>query len=98
MIADAQPVELAGEELTVAFAPSAAFLKKKAEDAANRTAVAEALRQVTGRRLRPSYELRELLEEEGGAVVTLSEEELVARFMSEFDAEELPDDAPSAPS
>ncbi len=98
VIADAQPVELAGEELTVAFAPSAAFLKKKAEDAANRTAVAEALRQVTGRRLRPSYELRELLEEEGGAVVTLSEEELVARFMSEFDAEELPDDAPSAPS
>ncbi len=98
VIADAQPVELAGEELTVAFAPSAAFLKKKAEDGANRTAVAEALRQVTGRRLRPSYELRELLEQDGGAVVTLSEEELVARFMSEFDAEELPDDAPSAPS
>ena len=99
VIADARPVEINGEELTVAFAPDAAFLKKKAEDASNRTAVAEALRQVTGQKLKPSYELREpVAEEGGGVVVALSEEEVLARLVSEFDAEEMPDDEPPAPS
>jgi DNA polymerase III subunit gamma/tau len=86
VIAGARPVELEGDELTVAFDSSAPFMKKKAEDADNRMAVATVLRELTGRRLRLSYELREL-ESVPGAGYT--EEEWVARFMEELDAEEL---------
>ena len=63
LIADARPVELDGEELTFAFALDA-FLKKKAEDPANRVIVGEALRAVTGGRWRLLYELREELAED----------------------------------
>jgi DNA polymerase-3 subunit gamma/tau len=98
VIADARPVAVAGEELTVAFAPGADFLKKKAEDHANRTAVAEALRQITGRRLRPSYELRALPADDGGTTVVLTPDEVFERFVAEFDAEELPNDEPGEAS
>jgi DNA polymerase III subunit gamma/tau len=87
-IAEARPVGLEGEELTVAFDSSIPFMKKKAEDPENRSLVATALRELTGRRLRPSYELRELAELPGGGVVC-SEEEWVARFIDELDAKEL---------
>jgi DNA polymerase-3 subunit gamma/tau len=86
VIAGARPVELEGDELTVAFDSSAPFMKKKAEDADNRMAVAGVLRELTGRRLRLSYELRELEEVPGAGY---SEEEWVARFMTELDAQEL---------
>ncbi len=90
-IQDARPVEVAGEDLTVAFGEP--FLKKKAEKADNRAAVTAALHDITGRRWRLSYELHDGLEadesEEGTAQ---SEEEWVKRFMEEFDAEELPGD------
>ena len=59
LIADARPVAVDGEDLTVAFASTAAFLKKKAEHPDNRAIVTEALRQVTGGRWRLSYELLE---------------------------------------
>ena len=89
LIADARPAAVDGEDLTVAFASSAAFLKKKAEHPDNRAIVSEALRQVTGGRWRLSYELLEPDAElaSGGEVPT--EEEWVRRFMEEFDAEEL---------
>ena len=53
--------------------------------------VGEALRALTGRRWRLSYELREELDagSEGGRR-ELHEEDWMARFMDEFDAEELP--------
>jgi DNA polymerase-3 subunit gamma/tau len=93
LIAEAEPIALDGEELTVAFAASAQFLKKKAEDPANRATVSEALGELTGRRLRLSYELREELEVQArGGPARGSGEELVRRFMEEFDAEELPID------
>ena len=90
-IAEARPVGIAGEELTVAFDSSTPFMKKKAEDPENRTLVAAALRELTGRRLRPCYELRELAAIGGGngAAAVCSEEEWVARFIEELDAEEL---------
>jgi DNA polymerase-3 subunit gamma/tau len=92
-IVEARPVAVAGEELTLAFAATAQFKKKKAEDAANRLVVGEALRSLTGVRWRISYELREELAgeapaQEGGC----TEEEWVARFMTEFDAQELVDE------
>jgi DNA polymerase-3 subunit gamma/tau len=89
-IAEAQPVAIDGEDLTLAFAATAQFHKKKAEDPANRMAVGEALGTIAGGRWRLSYELREqsTADERAGADER-SEEEWVARFMQEFDAEEV---------
>ena len=93
VLQDARAVALSEEELTVAFAATASFLKKKAEDSAHRATVTEALRQLTGqRRLRVVYELREELPPPAeGEVVQAprSEDEWVARFKDELDAEEL---------
>jgi DNA polymerase-3 subunit gamma/tau len=85
VIEDAQPVELDGSRLVLAFAADAAFLRRKAQDGASRRALSAAVTQVTGRSLSLDYELRA-----PEAEVTLSEEELVRRLKDEFDAEELP--------
>ncbi|HEV7585749.1 MAG TPA: DNA polymerase III subunit gamma/tau [Solirubrobacteraceae bacterium] len=92
LIAEAQPVEIDGEDLTVAFASSKPFLRKKASVPLNRAAVTEALRAVTGLRWRLAFELRDELgaEPAHGPAPARSEEEWVARFMEEFDAEEVP--------
>jgi DNA polymerase-3 subunit gamma/tau len=93
VICEAQPVAVDGEDLTLAFASTAQFLKKKAEDPNYRTVVGGALRAIAGGRWRLSYELREeLATADGPASVERSEEEWVARFMREFDAEELAGD------
>ncbi len=93
-IEEARPVEVTGEDLTVAFSATAPFLKKKAENPDNRAAVTAALRDVTGRRWRLSYELHdELVSADGEGPGALSEEEWLKRFIDEFDAEELPTDA-----
>ncbi len=87
-IQDARPVEVTGEDLTVAF--GAPFLKKKAEKPDNRATVTAALHDVTGRRWRLSYELHDGIgAHEGDEAAPHSEEEWVARFIEEFDAEEL---------
>jgi DNA polymerase-3 subunit gamma/tau len=107
VVGEARPVAADGDDLILAFAASDQFLKKKAEDPANRLIVGEALRAVTGRRWRLSYELREDLggedrpQSSGG-----SEEDWIRRFIEEFDAEEIPgaevevgqEPAPSAPA
>jgi DNA polymerase III subunit gamma/tau len=90
LIAEARPVAVDGEELTLAFASTAQFLKKKAEDPANRMTVGEALRAIMGGRWRLSYELRDdLSSDDRPASSEQTEEEWVARFMREFDAEEV---------
>ncbi|HLL91644.1 MAG TPA: hypothetical protein VK252_01800, partial [Solirubrobacteraceae bacterium] len=91
LIAEARPVAVDGEDLTVAFAPTAQFLKKKAEDPANRAAVSEGLAAVAGGRWRLSYELRDEPEgvDDRAQPREHSEQEWVARFMREFDAEEV---------
>jgi DNA polymerase-3 subunit gamma/tau len=92
VLIDAHPVALAGEDLTVAFASSAAFLKKKAEHPDNRAIVSDALLQVTDKRWRLSYELLETDADAASELPVPTEEEWVARFMEEFDAEELSSD------
>jgi DNA polymerase III subunit gamma/tau len=97
VIADAVPVAAEGAELVVGFPASASFLKRKAEDPANRTLVGEALRELTGARWRISYELREELEAgDGGEPRSYSEEEWIERFKTELDAEEVPLDPSQA--
>jgi len=92
VLVDARPVAMVGEDLTVAFASSAAFLKKKAEHPDNRAIVSDALRQLSGGRWRLSYELLEADAEAASELPVPTEEEWVARFMEEFDAEELSSD------
>jgi DNA polymerase-3 subunit gamma/tau len=90
VVGEARPVAVSGDDLTLAFATTAPFLKKKAEDPNNRMIVGEALRAVTGRRWRLSYELREELSSEQAPHAQSSEEDWIRRFMDEFDAEEVP--------
>jgi hypothetical protein len=98
VLAEARPVAIGGEEAAFAFPPGAAFAKRKAESDANRRVVAEALRALGGVALRPRYELRELDPGEAPPLAvaepepTFSGDELVGRFVAEFDAEELIED------
>jgi DNA polymerase-3 subunit gamma/tau len=90
----AQPVEVAGGEATFAFAREESFFKGTAERDEHRQRVAETVRSLAGTALRPRYELRELTVELPGmpAPIAPTDEELVDRFVAEFDAEELIDD------
>ena len=83
----ANPVELAGDRLVLAFGQDAAFLRQKAEERATRSALADAVRAVTGHVLTFSYELRE--GQGSPQPQPLSEDELVGLLKDEFDAEEL---------
>jgi hypothetical protein len=75
-----------GDGVVVAFPASAAFFKRQAEKEERRTALAQAIREVTGQRVVVTYELRDDVVPESRA---LSAEELVERFKDEFDAEEI---------
>jgi DNA polymerase-3 subunit gamma/tau len=89
VLKDTRPVGVDGEDLAVAFASSAAFLKKKAEHPDNRAIVSEALLEITKGRWRISYELLEADLSAASEQSPPTEEEWVQRFMEEFDAEEL---------
>ena len=89
----AHPIAIARDELTVAFSESKAFLKRKAEDAPNRDALADAIQTVSGHVVRLAYELRPDEGEAPSPAPELSDEELVKRFLEEFDAEELSEEA-----
>ena len=56
---EATPATLTEEELLLAFPPTAAFHKRKAEDPANRSTLIETLRRLTGRHYRLGFELRD---------------------------------------
>jgi hypothetical protein len=96
-LSDARPVELRGErELVVAFAHADRFNQRQADLPEHRAIIEDALRGVAGRRIRASFELRDLDPAPGrSAEEPPSEDEIVARFVTEFDAEEIvpdPDD------
>jgi DNA polymerase-3 subunit gamma/tau len=96
-LADAQPVAVEEGQVTVAFPPGADYQRRKADDDEYRACVSAALRTVTGAQARISYVLEE--HSVGAATAAppaLSEDELVRRFVAEFDAEEiLPDPDPT---
>jgi len=91
---EAKPVDCDSDEKTVeiSFPAGATFNKKKAESQEARERVAEALESVAGMSLRPVYGLADDEDDspppaKGGEAV--SEEELMERLKSEFDAEEV---------
>jgi hypothetical protein len=91
-LSEARPVDLRDDELVVAFAPEERFNQRIAATTEHRRAVEETVRGMAGRSLRVTFELRELEDEEAAPP---SEDEIVARFVTEFDAEEIvpgPDD------
>ncbi|MDA0138130.1 hypothetical protein OJ962_11525, partial [Solirubrobacter sp. CPCC 204708] len=94
---DCSPVPEGEDGLTLLWPEESAFLKKKAEAPANKDALVQAIRAVTGSSLRLAYELRAAGAPTPAAAAlaaapTLSDEDLVKRFMDEFDAELLPDE------
>jgi DNA polymerase-3 subunit gamma/tau len=97
----ARPLAVDAERavLEVGFPPSAAFNKRKAEAQANRDRFAEAVRTVVGETLRPVYVLLDGEPEDAGNGDTrLSEDELIERIRSEFDAEFVEGEADAAGS
>jgi DNA polymerase III subunit gamma/tau len=87
----ARPAAVGDGELTVAFPESAAFFKRKAEDPTSKEAIARVIRAVTGSSLRLAFELRDdATLAAAPSAPQLTEEELVDRFVEEFDAEVLP--------
>jgi hypothetical protein len=93
LLADARPIAVSDSDLTIAFPPGADFLKRKAAQDEHRRMTVEALKAVTGRALALKYELSESAAEQDGGP-ELSGEELVRRFIEEFDAEELLEEDP----
>jgi DNA polymerase-3 subunit gamma/tau len=88
LLADARAVAIGERELTLAFPTGAAFLKRKAEQDDNRRIATKAWRTISGRDLTLRYELRDVADGQAG-VPAMSGEELVRRFIEEFDAEEI---------
>jgi DNA polymerase-3 subunit gamma/tau len=85
-LADARPIDASERELVLAIGSE--FNKRKAEQDEHRRMVADAVKALSGRRLVPRYELREM---EAAAPARLSEEEVVQQFIDEFDAQETGD-------
>ena len=91
----ARPSALGDGELTLAWAETAGLSKRKAEDAANRELIGRAIRAVTGASLRLAHELRDEAAAEEQQP-TLSTDELIERFVEEFEAEILPEPDPDS--
>jgi hypothetical protein len=88
-----RPVAVEDRELTLAFPEGASFLKRKAEQDEHRRVAIDAVKSVTGQRLALKFELRKLdADDAASGPEVLSGDELVRRFMEEFDAEEILDD------
>ena len=88
LLADARPVALEEDVLVLSYPASASFSKRKIEDRANGERLGRALEVVAGR----SYAVRfELSEEEQAAADAprLTEDEVIERFKSTFDAEDV---------
>jgi DNA polymerase-3 subunit gamma/tau len=91
VVEHARPTALAHGELTLSWAESHGFHLRRAEDPACRDLIAEAVRTVTGSSLRLAYSLADAAAAHAADQAPgLSEDELIGRFMEEFDAVELP--------
>jgi DNA polymerase-3 subunit gamma/tau len=87
LLREAHPAELSGETLTLAFPPSAQFHLDLARAPKNADLLADALYDVTGRRLELVFELGEAREAPADEEPA-GEDEFVERFTEAFDARE----------
>jgi DNA polymerase-3 subunit gamma/tau len=88
LLREAHPAELSGDTLTLEFPPSAKFHLDMARDPKNAGLLADALYDVTGRRLELVFELGEAREEPTADDEPAGEEEWVAQFQQTFDTRE----------
>ncbi len=86
VLTEARPLGIEGDELVAAFPADKEFHLRKAQGDDCRRLVLAALRSVAGRPLTVRYELREMAPT---VAPTTDSDELVRRFVEEFDAEEI---------
>jgi DNA polymerase-3 subunit gamma/tau len=90
LLAEARPVEIRGDTLTVEFAPAAGFHRAQIEEPANLALLGEALYEVTGRRLTIETTVGSPPEpSEPEDARELSEEDVISLLKDTFDAEEV---------
>jgi DNA polymerase III subunit gamma/tau len=94
LLADARPVALEEDVLVLAYPASASFSKRKIEDRANGQRLGRALELVAGRAYSVRFELSEE-EQADAAAPRLTENEVIERFKSTFDAEDVEEAANS---
>ncbi|MDQ3632544.1 MAG: hypothetical protein M3417_14995, partial [Actinomycetota bacterium] len=100
VIAPAVPRSLEGHDLVLAYDPSQAFFRRKAESAAHRAALAEVIRTLVGFQPRLIFELVASGSSDTGPAPppAVTEAEWIERFKQEFDAHEIvPDPEESKP-
>ena len=88
LLREAHPADLSGDTLTLEFPPSAQFHLDLARDPKNAEPLADALYDVTGRRLELAFELGEARETPAAEDDPAGEEEFVAQFQQTFDTRE----------
>jgi hypothetical protein len=87
ILSSARPVEVRGSEIVIAFDEGQSFERRKADARPNRAVLEGAIRALHGTGARVCFELRALEQQDPAAPP--SDDELVARFVAEFDAEEI---------
>jgi hypothetical protein len=94
MLGEARPIELADDRLVVEFPPHASFHRSLAEEPRNAELLAEALFEVTGRRLALAFAVGEAVPAEGEPAddEPIGEEAFISLLRDELDVRELPDD------
>jgi DNA polymerase III gamma/tau subunit len=90
VLREAHPKGLAGDTLTVEFPRAASFHRQLAEDPKNATLLADALYEITGRRLALAFEVGENGgESEGPDEEPATEQEIIELMKGTFDAREV---------
>ncbi len=89
VLAEAKPIGLDDDRLTVEFPQAASFHRTVAEKPENATLLGDILNEVTGRRLAVEYAVGEGSPEEPAEEGPTSEQEFVSLFKSTFDAREI---------
>ena len=90
VLREAHPADLRGDTLTLAFPPTAQFHLDQAREPKNATLLADALYDVTGRRLEVAFELGDEAEPAPAAAAEepAGEDEILGIFTDELDARE----------
>ena len=92
LLREARPADLEGDTLTLEFPPAAAFHSKLAEEPKNATLLAEALYEVTGKRLAIEFAVGEEPDDgESREREPIGEDEFVSLLKDTFDAREVED-------